>query len=54
MIAAGLNGPWVLTKASCESCEEITAAFEGHVLGRVFGLARAGLNMHFDGEAESG
>jgi hypothetical protein len=46
MIAAGLNGPWVLTRASCKSCEKITSAFEGHVLGRVFGLARAGLKMH--------
>jgi len=46
MIAAGLNGPWVLQKASCPACEKVTSAFEGHVLGGPFRLARAGLKMH--------
>lgn len=45
LIAAGLNGPWELNDASCKSCEKITSAFEGHVLGPVFLLARAGLKM---------
>jgi hypothetical protein len=46
MIAAGLNGPWVLQDACCRACEKVTSAFEGHVLGGPFRLARAGLKMH--------
>jgi hypothetical protein len=46
LIAAGLNGPWVLQKASCRDHEKVTSAFEGHVLGGPFRLARAGLKMH--------
>ncbi len=45
MIAAGLNGPWVLQQATCRPCADITSAFEGHVLGPGFRLARAGLKM---------
>jgi hypothetical protein len=45
MIPAGLNGSWVLHEATCRPCSSITSAFEGHVLGEVFGLARAVLKM---------
>ena len=45
MIAAGLNGPWVLQEASCVRHEKITSAFEGHVLGSVLRSTRAGLGM---------
>jgi hypothetical protein len=45
MVAAGLNGPWVLHEATCGTCADITSAFEAHVLGPVFRLARAGLRL---------
>lgn len=46
LIAAGLNGPWVLQEATCGRCADTTSAFEGQVLGPVFRLGRAGLRMH--------
>ena len=45
MIAAGLNGPWVLHEATCRACADITSAFEGRALGSIFGAARVGLKM---------
>lgn len=49
MIAAGLNGPWVLQEASCARHEKITSAFEGHILGPVLRSTRAGLGMRMRG-----
>jgi hypothetical protein len=45
MIAAGLNGPWVLHEASCKKHADVTSAFEGQVLGSILRPARAGLKM---------
>lgn len=45
IIPYGLNGNEVLLDASCNECNKITSAFEGHVLGRAFVLPRLGLQM---------
>jgi hypothetical protein len=45
IIPAGLNGTWVLQRASCEVCRRISSAFETDVLRIVFLHARAGLGF---------
>lgn len=45
LIPEGYTNSWVLQAASCEKCEGITSAFEGHILGAVWPAARSGLNL---------
>lgn len=49
LIPDGYTDSWVLQAASCEICERITSAFEGHILGAVWPAARAGLNLRTRG-----
>jgi hypothetical protein len=49
LIPDGYTDSWVLQAASCEICEGITSAFEGHILGAVWPAARAGLNLRTRG-----
>lgn len=39
-IPFGLNGTFVIQKASCTECAKLTHAFEGHVLGRMYSSFR--------------
>ncbi len=45
IVPYGLNGELLLLKASCQSCQEITSVFEGHVLRQQFLLARSVLKL---------
>jgi hypothetical protein len=45
IIPLGLNGPWKLLKASCETCAGITSGFEMAVLRKTFGTTRTALDF---------
>lgn len=45
IIPRGLNGQWVLPKASCEKCAKITSEFERDVLKNLFFDARVSLGL---------
>jgi len=45
IVPFGLNGPWILKKASCESCAEITSEFEFDVLRKTLEIPRTALNL---------
>lgn len=45
LIPIGHPDSWVLHEASCEKCEKITSAFEGHILGAVWPTAPSGLSL---------
>lgn len=45
IIPYGLNGEWVLPKASCKKCEKITDTFEGDVLRGLFLETRTSLGL---------
>lgn len=45
ILPRGLKGPWKLLKGSCLSCNQITSAFEKHVLREQFILPRAALGL---------
>ena len=45
MIPAGLNGTWVLTRASCRGCEAVTSRIEERVLRGQLLAARAALGV---------
>jgi len=45
IIPYGLNGQWILPKASCEKCAKITSEFERDVLKNLFLDARVSLGL---------
>lgn len=45
IIPFGLNGRWILDKASCSRCSKITSAFETDVLGNIFYSTRASFGL---------
>jgi hypothetical protein len=45
IVPRGLGGPWKLLKGSCQACNEITSAFEKHVLKDQFILPRTVLRL---------
>lgn len=45
IVPYGLNGQWLLLKASCQSCQNITSVFEGNALRKQFLLARSVLKL---------
>jgi hypothetical protein len=45
IIPLGLNGPWKLLEASCETCAGITSGFERAVLKKTFGTVRTALDF---------
>ena len=45
IIPLGLNGPWKLLEASCETCAGITSGIEMAVLRKTFGTVRTALDF---------
>jgi hypothetical protein len=45
VVPYGLNGPWTLLRASCESCAKITRRLEREALKNVYGAFRVALAM---------
>lgn len=46
IVPEGLGGRWVYLTASCHDCAKETHAFEGHVMGRMFGDTRRHFGIH--------
>ncbi len=46
IVPKGLQGPWILLKASCQECNKITTRFERRVLREQLLAPRVGLGLH--------